>query len=119
MKAMILVLILIAFSYSDTFNGKPWQKCITSENGVVQKNIDLDIQDESKVVISKDEMGVYIWKSRNDTQMDLQTSGIFMIFTAKTGAGYVKINTETGDYIEHMHLELKTVTYYGRGTFSK
>jgi hypothetical protein len=44
----------------------------------------------------------------------LNSSGIFLILTANNGAGYIKLNTVTDTYIEHLHLGLVTITYYGK-----
>ena len=55
----------------------------------------------------------HLWKSRGGVPLTFHISGIFLVFTADTGAGYIKINTITNKYIEHMHLGLVTITYHG------
>lgn len=69
----------------------------------------------------------YLWKTRNNTEMTQIQSGAFVTFLAASGAGYVRIipldlkeaaslmdETEKKyDYVEHMVIGLKSVTYYG------
>jgi hypothetical protein len=69
----------------------------------------------------------YLWKTRNNVQMERIQSGAFVTFIAISGAGYVRIippdlkeavslmdETEKKyDYVEHLLIGLKSVTYYG------
>lgn len=69
----------------------------------------------------------YLWKTRNNTEMTQIQSGAFVTFVATSGAGYARIipadlkeaaslmdETEKKyDYVEHMVIGLKSVTYYG------
>jgi hypothetical protein len=70
----------------------------------------------------------YFWASRENIEMNRSTSGAFVTFIAKNGSGYVRFilpdsknaaslmgNTETEfDYVEHLLIGLKSVSYYGR-----
>ena len=70
----------------------------------------------------------YLWKTRNNVEMSQIESGAFVTFVAISGAGYVRIippnlkeaaslmdETEKKyDYVEHMIIGLKSVTYYGK-----
>lgn len=70
----------------------------------------------------------YLWKTRNNVELLLVQSGAFMTFVATNGAGYVRIipsdlkeaaslmdETEKKyDYVEHMLIGLRSVTYYGK-----
>ena len=69
----------------------------------------------------------YLWKTRNNVEMMKIQSGTFITFVATSGAGYVRIippdlkeaaslmdETEKKyDYVEHLVIGLKSVTYYG------
>ena len=69
----------------------------------------------------------YLWRTRNNVEMARIQSGAFVTFVATSGAGYVRIipldlkeaaslmdETEKKyDYVEHMVIGLKSVTYYG------
>lgn len=70
----------------------------------------------------------YYWASRENTPLvAIESGGAYTTFVAVNGAGYVRVlkpefkkaasmATETDrayDYIEHLLLGLRTVTYYG------
>jgi precorrin-4 methylase len=69
-------------------------------------------QIENRVVIEKID-GRYYWTTRQNHELFAQKSGNFIIFIDPLGSGYVKINVETGDFLEHVHLGLDTITYWG------
>ena len=70
----------------------------------------------------------YYWASRENKRMVRVESGAFITYVAINGAGYVRViqpsmkqlaalmgETEAKfDYVEHMLIGLKSVTYYGR-----
>lgn len=71
----------------------------------------------------------YLWTSRNNVELSPIQGGAFLTFVATSGAGYVRMTlpsmrdtaasstdeTEKKfDYVEHMLIGLKSVTYYGR-----
>lgn len=69
----------------------------------------------------------YIWKTRNNVELVRIQSGAFVTFVATSGSGYVRVissdlkeaaslmdETEKKyDYVEHMVIGLRSVTYYG------
>ena len=72
--------------------------------------------------------GKFIWASReNKPLVKIDTGGAFVMFVAVDGSGYIRLikpnfknaasvmsSTEKSfDYIEHLLLGLRTVTYYG------
>lgn len=71
--------------------------------------------------------GRYYWASRENKEMTRQEGGAFITFLAVDGGGYVRIiapgmkqavsltgETEAKfDYVEHLLIGLKSVTYYG------
>jgi len=68
-------------------------------------------KDKSRVLITK-QGGKYFWATRENKEFFPVVSGIY-IFYISPGAGYVKINTVTNEYFEHMSLGLNTFTYWG------
>ncbi len=70
----------------------------------------------------------YLWASRDDTELLLITGGAFLTFVATSGAGYVRVILpelkdvaakmddieKKYDYVEHMLIGLKSITYYGK-----
>ena len=72
--------------------------------------------------------GKFIWASReNKPLVKIDTGGAFLIFLAVDGSGYVRLikpnfknaaslmspTEKSFDYIEHLLLGLRTITYYG------
>ena len=108
------------------FAGLPGVK--VSEGGVerVPENVSRDRAVNLVCVISR--IGdKYYWASRENKEMIRTASGAFITFLAVDGAGYVRIvapgmkgavslmgDTETRfDYVEHVLIGLRSVTYYG------
>ena len=57
----------------------------------------------------------FFWKSRNNIEMKKNTSGIYTIYTAENGSGYVKMTQgKDSSYLEHIHQGLNTITYFGK-----
>ena len=70
----------------------------------------------------------YYWTTRENIELIPLKSGAFITFFASNGSGYVRIvdpemkdavsvmgdTEEKFDYIEHLLLGLKTITYYGK-----
>ena len=132
MKRLLFVAVLLLYSsaYAESltvFKGRPSIK--VSEGGVTRTPEKLD---PSKVVnlacvISK--IGnEYFWASRENTPLSPVESGAFITFVALNGSGYVRIiksdlkqtaslmsETEKEfDYVEHLTIGLRSVTYYGK-----
>jgi hypothetical protein len=100
-----------------------------SEGGVERFAEKLE-QSKSKefVCVVKEIDGKFIWASReNKPLVKIDTGGAFVIYVAVDGSGYIRqikpnfknaaslmSSTEKSfDYIEHLLLGLRTVTYYG------
>ena len=108
------------------FTGLPLMKI--SEGGIERTPEKVSLKDAPnlKCVISK--IGdKYYWASRENKELIRTESGAFSTFVCADGSGYVRIigfdlkeiaslmsNTETEfDYVEHMLIGLRSVTYYG------
>lgn len=109
------------------FSGTPVIKI--SEGGLDDRIVEKIKGEKSlsfKCVISK--IGdKYYWTTRGNVELVPTTSGTFITFSALNGSGYVRIIpkdlknmaslmglSETKyDYVEHLLIGLKSVTYYG------
>ena len=116
-----------AFAESETvFSGVPMTKI--SEGGISRVSQELDRKDAitSVCVISKTG-GKYYWTTRENKEMNRYLSGAFETYVAVDGSGYVRAirpnmkevaslmdKTEKRyDYVEHLLIGLRSVTYYG------
>lgn len=85
----------------------------------------------SVACIVKEIDGKFFWVSRENKQLvKIDTRGAFLIFLAIDGSGYIRIikpelkdaaslmstTEKTFDYLEHILLGLRTITYYGKST---
>lgn len=92
----------------------------------VPENITRDKAVNVKCIISKIG-GAYYWASRENVKLLRIDSGAFFTFLAENGSGYIRLvnpdlkdaaslmsETEAKyDYIEHLLIGLRSVTYYG------
>ena len=137
MKRVILcfLFILTASSLvfaeeSIIFTGIP--KIKISEGGVsrIPENVTKDKAFQFKCTITKMD-DKYYWTSRNNVELLSIDSGAFITYWAANGSGYVRVTKPAMraemkrvsaivgdpeaefDYVEHLLLGLKSVTYYG------
>ena len=108
------------------FSGVPVIK--VSEGGVerLQEAVPRDKAVEVACVISEIG-GKYYWATRENKEMVRRTSGAFITYTAVDGSGYVRVIDPSAkeaaslmsateakfDYVEHLVLGLRNVTYFG------
>lgn len=132
MKKVILTFFLLAVSISSfaseqiVFTGIPETKI--SEGGVerLPEQISSEKAMGLKCTITEID-GKYYWTTRENLELVRVQSGAYVTFLAQNGSGYVRIinpimkeeaslagSTEAKfDYVEHLLLGLKSVTYYG------
>ncbi|MBF0121687.1 MAG: hypothetical protein HQK79_22885 [Desulfobacterales bacterium] len=133
MKKIIFLLVL-SFSTNSAFaqetivfTGIPEIKI--SEGGIERtpENLSSDRALGYKCTITKID-GKYFWTTRENIELINISSGAYITFMALNGSGYVRIinpemksavsimgGTEKKfDYIEHLLIGLKSVTYYGK-----
>jgi hypothetical protein len=112
---------------SFSFTGIPSVK--VSEGGI-ERNVEKVEKSKAMSVacIVKEIDGKFFWETRGNKPLLKIDSGAFVIFLAVDGSGYVRLikpslkeaasqmsNTEKNfDYIEHLILGLRAVTYYGK-----
>jgi len=134
-KAWLLVLlvggILAIQCYAQgneeiVFSGIPTVKI--SEGGasrVVEDLKDAKASEAECIVTKIDDK--YFWKSRNNIELFMVQSGAFVSFVATNGSGYIRVipsdlkevaslmdETEKKyNYVEHLLIGLRAVTYYG------
>lgn len=137
MKKTILTFILLTIATPVfakemiIFAGVPEIKI--SEGGInrVTENITKDKTYKFKCTITKID-DKYYWTSRENVELIPIASGAFITYWAANGSGYVRVvkpemkeevkkigamagdPEEKFDYVEHMLLGLKSVTYYGK-----
>lgn len=126
----VLVLSLFAkfcIAQSFSFTGIPSVK-ITE--GGIERNAEKVEQSKASSVacIVKEIDGKFFWETRGNKPLVKIDSGAFVIFLAVDGSGYIRLikpslkeaasvmsNTEKNyDYVEHLILGLRSVTYYGK-----
>lgn len=108
------------------FNGRPSVK--VSEGGIERLPEEVSRQDSVNLACVISEIdGKYYWASRADTELERLQGGAFITFIALNGSGYVRIiepslkasaslmseTEERFDYVEHVLIGLRSVTYYG------
>lgn len=137
MKKAILTLIFLTIAAPlfakemIIFTGVPEIKI--SEGGInrVPENITKDKAVKFKCTITKID-DKYYWTSRENVELIPIASGAFITYWAVNGSGYVRVvkpemkeevkkigamagdPEEKFDYVEHLLLGLKSVTYYGK-----
>ncbi|MFW9941603.1 MAG: hypothetical protein ACFFFT_11225 [Candidatus Thorarchaeota archaeon] len=124
-----LVFLLVGHSYSQSntvFSGIPTFKI--SEGGV--ERVPEAVSREKAINLGcliSEIGGKYYWTTRENKELILNESGAFITFTAIDGCGYVRIippemkkaaslmspTEEKFDYVEHLLIGLRSVTYYG------
>ena len=117
----------ICNSQSLSFTGIPSVK--VSEGGI-ERNAEKIEQSKALSVacIVKEIDGKFYWETRGNKPLLRTESNAFTTFLAADGSGYIRIikpsakdalsvmsNTEKNfDYVEHLTLGLRSVTYYGK-----
>ena len=107
------------------FHGRPGIKI--SEGGLERVPVGLsrELADRAESMITEED-GKFYWASRRHIEMGAVRNGPFTTYVALNGTGYVRVfdrnvavNTpvtpaeEQFDYVEHILLGLRSVTYYG------
>jgi hypothetical protein len=98
----------------EVFIGYPFKKVeIIGMKAYDSKLLDEDIK-KYKLIISK-KNNSYFWVTRNNQELKKKISGIFDIYYATDGSGYIKVARKSKEklYIEHVHLGLDTITFFG------
>ena len=121
-----VVLTITCQAQSTTFAGLPSIKI--TESGVERTAEKLDRAAASTVAcVIKEKDGKFYWETRGNKPLLKIDSSAFLIFVAVDGSGYVRVlkpefkqaaasisaTEKNYDYVEHMLLGLRTVTYYG------
>jgi hypothetical protein len=133
MFAFLVVLVVTTSLFageSVVFTGLP--KIKISEGGVSRtpENVKQEKAVQFKCTITKMD-DKYYWTSRNNVELFPTSSGAFTTYWAANGSGYVRVTkpemraelkrmgAAVGDpeakfdYVEHLLLGMKSVTYYG------
>jgi hypothetical protein len=109
------------------FDGRPSVK--VSEGGIERTPETLTPEKAANLHCVISEIGgKFYWASRGNVLMAVVEAGAFTTYIAANGSGYVRVikpadkaaassmsATETSfDYVEHLMIGLRTITYYGR-----
>ncbi|PUE35528.1 hypothetical protein [Limnohabitans sp. Hippo4] len=119
------VLTIATHAQSTTFTGLPSIKI--TESGVERSAEKLDRATASSLsCVIKEKDGKFYWETRGNKPLLKIDSNAFVIYFAVDGSGYVRVlkpefkqtaaisaTEKNYDYVEHMLLGLRTVTYYG------
>lgn len=113
------------------FTGMPEIKISEGGVGRISENLTGDKAIKFKCTITKID-AKYYWTSRENVELMPIVSGAFITYWAVSGSGYVRIINpemkegvrqlgamagdpeEKFDYVEHLLLGLKSITYYGK-----
>ena len=127
--ALFIVIIFSTYCFSESetvFEGLP--KVKISEGGINRVIDDLPMEKAVNLACVISKIGdKYYWASRENKEMYRYKSGAFITYYATDGSGYVRIiftemkamaslmdKTEAEfDYIEHLLIGLRSITYYG------
>lgn len=132
---LVLVFLLIASPLlakeEIIFTGIPEIKISESGTNRIPEKLTKGKAIEFKCTITKID-DKYYWTTRENVELIPSSSGAFITFMAVNGSGYVRIvkpemretvkkigamagdPEEKFDYVEHLLLGLKSVTYYGK-----
>lgn len=104
---------------------------IRSQNVIGQNTttaLDGKTADEYLCMVTK-KAGRYFWASRENKEMVKNAAGGFITYAAKDGTGYVKVINKAAvpedvkelplNYMEHLHIKLFTLTYWGKTSVMK
>ena len=119
-------LTVAAQAQSTTFTGLPTVKI--TEGGVERSAEKLDRATASTLsCVIKEKDGKFYWETRGSKPLLKIDSNAFVIYVAIDGSGYVRVlkpefkqaaaaisaTEKNYDYVEHLLLGLRTITYYG------
>jgi hypothetical protein len=99
------------------FHAEPDRRVMVGIDGVVETILTTAQRTENQVIIEMRD-GQFFWSTRGGVELVYRPSGLFDVFVAPSGAGYIKV--ERGPlaggpnrFLEHVHIHLGTVTYFG------
>ena len=109
----LVTLTVNSFASETIFYGEPNVREV-STGEVAPQVIQLtksEATEYSVSVVEKD--GTYYWASREFNEVIPTESGAYITYIAKNGSGYIRVETMTGKYTEHLTQMLSTITYRG------
>ncbi|MGB7219280.1 MAG: hypothetical protein WBD07_10775 [Vicinamibacterales bacterium] len=112
-------------SATTVFRGRPSVKI--SEGGVERAPTQVTRDQAINLECISQMGGSFYWASRENVELTRVESGSFITFSARNGSGYVRVvksadkgaaslmspTEERFDYVEHLIIGLRSVTYYG------
>jgi hypothetical protein len=134
--ALILALLTVSapsFAESQTiFKGIPSQKISEGGNERFAESLPREKAVNLNCVISEID-GRFYWASRENVELATIRSGAYLTFQAINGSGYIRVldlgmkekaelaggPEGTFDYVEHLLIGMRSVTYYGIRAYGK
>ncbi len=128
---LVLLLLLTSSAYAKeeiVFTGIPTIKISEGGTSRILKKLTNTKSIEYKCTITKIN-DKYYWTTRENVELLPKSSGVYITFLASNGSGYIRIiksemkkivaqlldaTEKEFDYVEHLLLGLKSVTYYGQ-----
>ena len=111
------------------FEATPSKVVYVDEASTTVVNLSQKQSAEAKVRIVLSESG-YVWESRRNVPLEKSESGIYITYTARNGAGYIRVvnpairsmlqslppaeQEKEFAYMEHLVNRLGSITYFGR-----
>jgi hypothetical protein len=126
-RILLLIASLVPFitnAQEIVFQAKPKARVSSGPDKTNREILTESQKNEFKITITKTD-DEYYWTTRGNKQLYHSISGAYHIFSATDGSGYIKIfdsqflpesMRDSGprfSYIEHMHLGLVTISYWG------
>ena len=124
-----LVFFITSFCNAQTFSFTGIPSVKLTEAGVERTSEKIELSKSKSVsCVVKEIDGKFFWETRGNKPLLKIDSGAFITFFAVDGSGYIRVikpslkdaasamsNTEKNfDYVEHLTIGLRSVTYYGK-----
>lgn len=107
------------------FLGEPGKLVALADGAVHQKELNSIQSKEYQCRITRD-ANTYRWQSREGVELVRSETGGFIWYRAVDGSGYIKVVRKDGpldvftyEYVEHLHIALGSINYFGKATIHR
>ncbi len=114
--ALTILLMLLSWSVLAVeveFQGTPRSRTSITNDHTVREVLDKKEAAKYSVSITR-EGDQYFWASRGNLPLIKTKSGAYTTYISSTGEGYIRVRDDQHIYVEHLTVEMTSVTYYGR-----
>ncbi len=111
----LIPLLLISGLYAGELvvDVNPQYKSISEFNKSDHVTLNKSESIKNRIVIAEND-GVYTWVNRNNHILHKISSAVCEMYIDTKGSGYVKVDKVTGMVMEHRHIMLRTITFWGK-----